>query len=195
MVIDLAAPAAELARIAAGVTDEQLTSPTPCPNMPVSVLLTHVIGLSTAFRDCARKIDGPTTSTAPNAGAEELPAAWRGLLPRRLDELVTAWQDPDAWAGMTKVGGITLPAPEAGVVANNELVLHGWDLARATGQAYAVAPPNLEASWQMVLATPDEPDARHGLFGPVIPQPEDAPLLDRTLGRAGRDPAWSPAGQ
>ena len=90
------------------------------------------------------------------------------------------------------VGGQTMPAPVTAVVANNELVMHGWDLARATGQEFAVAPANLEASWQMVLNTPEDPAARQGLFGPVIPQPDDAPLLDRTLGRAGRDPACHP---
>ena len=49
--------------------------------MSVAVLLTHVIGLSTAFRDGARKIGGPTTSTPPNAAEEELPADWRELVP------------------------------------------------------------------------------------------------------------------
>ena len=40
----------------------------------------------------------------------------------------------------------------------------------------------------------DDPQARNGLFGPVVPVPEDAPLLHRVLGGAGRDPGWSPAG-
>jgi hypothetical protein len=80
------------------------------------------------------------------------------------------------------------------VVASNELVLHGWDLAVATGQDFEVAPENLEASWEMVSNTPDDPGARQGLFGPVVPVPEDAPLLDRVLGQAGRNPRWSPDG-
>jgi len=190
--LDLEAPATELARIAAAVGDDQLTAPTPSPDMPVSVLLTHIIGLSMAFRDGARKIKGPTTSTAPNAVAEDLPAEWRQVLPERLGELVAAWRDPAAWEGSTMVGGVTLPAPAAAGFANNELVMHGWDLARATGQEFRVDQDNLEAAWQVVHDTPDDPEVRHGLFGPVIPQPEDAPLLDRTLGHGGRDPAWSP---
>jgi hypothetical protein len=31
---------------------------------------------------------------------------------------------------------------------------------------------------------------RDGMYGPVVPVPADAPLFDRLLGQAGRDPAW-----
>jgi uncharacterized protein (TIGR03086 family) len=86
-----------------------------------------------------------------------------------------------------------MPAEIMLTVADNELVVHAWDLAQATGQPYAAAPANLEASWQMVSNTPDEPEARAGLFGPRIPIADDAPLLDRVLAYAGRDPQWKAA--
>lgn len=116
---------------------------------------------------------------------------WPTVIPAVLAELAAAWRDPKAWTGMTMAGGVELPGEVGGLVANNELVVHGWDLAVATGQSYEVAAENLDASWEMVAQTPDEPGTRHGLFGPVVPVPDDAPLLDRVLGGAGRDPAWS----
>jgi uncharacterized protein (TIGR03086 family) len=192
-VLDLQPPADQVALLVSAITDDQLGAPTPCPDTPVAQLLGHVLGLSIAFRDAARKVEGPTTATAPNASRTELPPEWRDLIPRRLAELVEAWRDPDAWRGDTMAGGVTMPAEVMGVVANNELVLHGWDLAVATGQPFTTSPGNLQASWEMVSNTPDEPEARAGLFGPVLAVADDAPLLERTLAHAGRDPHWAAA--
>lgn len=193
MTIDLQAPADELARVAVGVRDDQLAGPTPCTESDVATILAHVSGLAIAFRDAARKVDGPTTSTPPTDAVPSLSDGWREEIPRQLDELAQAWREPGAVEGMTTAGGVTMPAAVMHVVANNELVLHAWDLARATGQTFHVAPANLEASWEMVSGTPDTPEARAGLFGPVVPVPDDAPLLDRVLGGSGRHPDWSPA--
>lgn len=191
VLLDLGAPAAAIVDLAAGLRDDQLAGPTPCAGMEVAGLVAHLVGLSVAFRDAAAKVDGPTTRTPPTAGPPVLPDDWRDQLPHRLEELAAAWRDPSAWQGMTVAGGVEMPAEVMGLVANNELVLHGWDLAVATGQPYEVAPPNLDASWQLVSGTPDDPAAREGLFGPVLPVPDNAPLLDRVLGGAGRNPRWS----
>ena len=74
-------------------------------------------------------------------------------------------------------------------------MLHGWEIARATGQPYECEPELLEVVYGFVapLATPGQDAIRRGLFGPVVEVPDDAALLDRVLGLAGRDPAWTPA--
>jgi uncharacterized protein (TIGR03086 family) len=97
---------------------------------------------------------------------------------------------------MTAAGGIDLPGEVAGLVALDELVLHGWDLAKATTQRFAVDPASLEAVHGFVhqFSGPGHDDERRGLFGPEIEISADAPLLDRVLGMAGREPAWSPPG-
>jgi uncharacterized protein (TIGR03086 family) len=116
------------------------------------------------------------------------------VLPRRLEELAEAWSAPSAWEGLTEAGGVTMPAEVMGVVALDELVLHGWDLARATGQPYAVDPVSAAAVLEFAAETaqPEQAHLREGLFGPVVPVPADAPVFDRALGLAGRDPAWAP---
>ena len=64
-------------------------------------------------------------------------------------------------------------------MALNELVIHGWDVARATGQAYQCDQPSLEAvhSFLGSFSSPGSQTEREGPFGPVVEVPDDAPLL------------------
>ncbi|MCY0960670.1 TIGR03086 family metal-binding protein [Streptomyces sp. H27-H5] len=192
-ILDLGAQTRILARLAASVPDARLTDRTPCPDYTVGDLLGHLLGLSIAFRDAARKDLGPTTDTAPDSVAPSLPASWREDLPRTLGELAEAWQDPAAWTGMTCAGGVDLPGDIAGAVAADELVVHGWDLARATDQEYAPDPAALSASYTFLLAAAGEQGRDGGIFGPVVPVPDDAPLLHRAIGLSGRAPDWTPS--
>ena len=190
--IDLEPVTEQMAAIVGNIGEEQLAGPTPLERANVADLLAHVLGSTIAFRDAAAKISGPTTEAPAEADGTDLPPDWRYSMLQRLGELAQAWRAPEAWQGDTVAGGISMSAEQAGAVVNNELVLHGWDLAMATDQPFAVAAENLEASWEFVVNTPDTPDAREGLFGPRLPIADDAPLLDRTLAYAGRDPYWMP---
>src|SRR5688572_32408860 len=123
-----------MSRAVAGVRDEHLGAYTPCRPLTVAGLLDHIDGMALAFAAAARKQLGPVTATGPQPNAAHLTPSWREQIPARLEDLAVAWSDPDAWQGMTQVGGVSLPGAVAGRVALNEVVLHGWDLARATGQ-------------------------------------------------------------
>ncbi|WP_406065826.1 TIGR03086 family metal-binding protein [Streptomyces sp. NBC_01077] len=189
---DLGPQARVVARLAEGVADARLADRTPCPDYAVSDLLGHLTGLTVAFRDAARKDLGSTTDTAPGAAAPALPDDWRKVLPQVLDELAEAWRDPSAWTGMTRAGGVDLPGEIAAAVAVDELVIHGWDLARATGQEYVPDESALRASHEFLLAAAEDDTRGGGIFGAVVPVPDDAPLLDRAVGLSGRDPSWTP---
>ena len=78
----------------------------------------------------------------------------------------------------------------AGVVALDELVVHGWDLAVATGQPAAYEGDELPHVHEMVRQF--RAAGIPGLFGDEVEVADDAPRLDRILGLAGRDPAWRP---
>ncbi|MFJ7152966.1 TIGR03086 family metal-binding protein [Streptomyces sp. NPDC100445] len=190
--VDLGPQTRIVARLAGAVTDEQLAGATPCPGLAVRNLLGHLLGLSTAFRDAARKQLGPTTDTAPGTTVPDIGPGWREELSVALDELAGAWHEPAAWTGDTRAGGVDLPGAVAGAVAAEELVVHGWDLARATGQDYAPDPAALDAAHGFLRAAADGPDRANAPFGPPVPVPPDAPLLDRTIGLSGRDPDWRP---
>jgi len=75
----------------------------------------------------------------------------------------------------------------------DELVVHGWDLARATGQPFQPDDAHLaeiEATVRQLRG--DNDGAIPGLFGPAVTVADDAPALNRVLGLTGRDPSWSP---
>jgi uncharacterized protein (TIGR03086 family) len=189
--LDLAPQAAEVARVIAGVRDDQLTDPTPCDGTSVAAMLDHFVGLTVAFRLGAEKAP---MEGAPSADADHLPADWRERLPEQLDTLVAAWDQPEAWDGTTEVGGVRMPAAAMGVVAANEVLVHGWDLAVATGQPYAVDPLTAEACLEFNKGfAVGAPEARDAMYGPVVPVADGAPLFDRLLGATGRDPAWTPS--
>ena len=188
--LDFTPTAAEVARVIAGVREDQLPDPTPCVGTPVAGLLDHFVGLTVAFRMGAEK---SPLAGGPSADADHLPADWRERLPEQLGALVAAWQQPSAWEGFTEVAGVRMPAGAMGVVAVNEVLIHGWDLAVATGQSYQVDPVTAQACLEFGEGFAiGAPEARNAMYGPVVPVPDDAPVFDRLLGQTGRDPSWAP---
>ena len=82
-----------------------------------------------------------------------------------------------------------------GLVGLNELVVHAWDLGRATGQPVNAEPEVIRALLPMLdqFSPPIDAPRGDGPFGPRFPVSSGAPLLDQLVGLAGRDPSWSPA--
>src|SRR4249920_1402007 len=188
--LDLEPAAAEVARLLDGVNDEDLAGPTPCQDCSLATLLDHLMALTLRFTWGATKQPVPEDadeSLPGEASAEHLRADWRTVLPQRLQGLARAWEDPSAWEGMATVGGATMPAARMGVVALDELVMHGWDLARATGQPFGCDPASTKAVLEFTtgLARPEQAAVRGAIFGPVVEVPAGAPDLHRALGLAG----------
>ncbi|MGW7414230.1 TIGR03086 family metal-binding protein [Streptomyces sp. NPDC054863] len=186
VVFDLEPAARRLARLVEGVPDARLDARTPCEEFTVRDLLAHLCGLTAAFRAAAKKQPHP----GAGAGSPALPADWRHSLPRQLAALADSWHRHDAWDGTTTAGGTTLPAGVAAQIALDELVLHGWDLARATGQSFDCDKPSLQVVYALLAPEADNP-ARAPMFGPVVDVPNGSPFLDRVVGLGGRDPKWS----
>lgn len=191
--LDLRPAAAYMATLLDGVADDQLAGPTPCPAYSLGDLVDHVGGLALAFTSAATKDVGAGTGQGPSGDAARLGEGWRARISGQLHALAQAWRDPDAWQGMTQAGGVDLPGEVAGQVALNELVIHGWDVARATGQPFHCDPDSLDATMAFVsaMSVPGEEAGREGLFGPVVEVPDSAPSIDRVIGLSGRHPGWS----
>ncbi|WP_342801523.1 TIGR03086 family metal-binding protein [Nocardia sp. No.11] len=184
----VARAAEPLSKLLRTLTPDQLTAPTPCAEFDVRALLNHLLFWGPSLVGAASK-----AAVAPPAAAEtevDLTAGdWSTALETQLGELAAAWRDPAAWQGTTRLGGPTeLPASLVGGMVVGELIVHGWDLARALGTTVEWDDDLLDYVLDETAATADQGRAM-GIYGPEIPVAADAPLLDRILGLTGRDPA------
>ena len=184
--IDLQPAGDRMTRLIEAIPEDELDQPTPCSEYALGDLLDHVSGFPVAFRAAAVKepLEG-----GPSGDAANLARDWKTRIPADIDALVEAWRDPGAWEGMTAAGGVDLPGDVAGIVALDELVLHGWDLAKTLGQPADYDGPGLEAMYAQVQQF--RAAGLEGIFGPEVAIPEDAPLFHRILGVTGRDPDWT----
>jgi uncharacterized protein (TIGR03086 family) len=190
---DLEPAARTLIGIVGGVRDDQLAGQTPCRDTSVADLLDHVDGLTIAFTAAAAK-DELGGSQGPSADGTRLGTDWRARIPQRLSALARAWHEPGAWTGMTRAGGLDMPAEVAGLVTLDELVVHGWDIAVSTGQPFNCDPGLAETVHGFLQeGVKQNPDGTPGLFGPPVAVAPSAPLLDRVIGLTGRDPTWRAA--
>lgn len=181
-------------RLVAAVRPDQWDDPSPCAAWTVRDVVGHIVDMhGVIFRPLNR-----TLSPAPALADDPLGTfkAARADVEAILDEPAQAGLEVDAPMGRMTV------EQHVDQVPSTDMVLHGWDLARATGQDATIDPAEVEALWSAMSSIPAElmeqfrtPGAFGPgveVFGPEVRVPADAPLQDRLLGLIGRDPAWAP---
>ena len=194
--LDLQPATDALSALVRGVRDDQLGLPTPSAGRAVADLLDHIDGFSIGFAAAAAKtsLDSTPPRVPRSADGSRLGGDWRERLPQRLDGLARAWREDAAWTGMTRAGGVDLTGADAGLFALDEVVVHSWDLATASGQPFTCPTDLLGALFRFLsVFVGANPNGVPGLFGRPVRVPESAHLLDQVLGLTGRDPAWRAA--
>ena len=186
---EMATAAAEAARVVALVRSDQLTDPTPCTDWDLHALLNHVI-LWTAHSAERRARDEPLPEELKNRDFAAEPG-FAAAYAAQLDRAVAAWSAPEAWEGELKVMGSATPSADVGALLVAEMVLHGWDVARAIGEQYRASGDVADAVYRAVEANAELFRKYQGFAAPVE-VPASAPVLDRALALSGRDPAWAP---
>src|SRR5580704_9636862 len=146
----MAAAAAEAGRVVAGAAGTALDQKTPCPDWDLRTLLNHTI-LWTSY-SAERRAHGE--SVAEDLMTKDFTAepGFRADYARQIDRAVRAWSDPKAWAGELGVMGDATPAADVGAMLIMEMALHGWDVAKATGQEYHADDAMAEALLDTVQA-------------------------------------------
>jgi len=185
----MTAAAAEAAKVVNGVPEGMLDAPTPCHDWDLRTLLNHTI-LWTSY-SAERRAHGESVAEELMTKDFTAEPGFRDDYARQIDRAVKAWADQKTWAGELGVMGDTTPAADVGAMLVMEMVLHGWDVAKATRQEYACDAAVASA----VLATVEQQAELfrmyHG-FADAIEAPQDATAFDRALRLSGRDPAWKP---
>ena len=185
--------------VVSDVRPEQLTDPTPCSDMDVRTMLTHLIGVLDRVAALGNGEDpfAVAETTVPDDGWTE---AWQDAARRAAD----AWRDDVVLERPMALPWIQGSGAEVLTSYLSELTVHTWDLATATGQqpewddtvvtaALDVARQILPAENRRALYA--EISTAMGLdevaipFAEAVPIPDDAPAIDRLVAWNGRDPA------
>ena len=184
----LVAVLSDLEPVVGRITGEQLHEPTPCTELDVGQLRAHILGWLTTFaagfadpggQAPLDRLDGYTVPADAAAEVRSASAAMAAAL------------RGGAAGRPLRLGDSAMPGDMALSMILWEYQVHGWDLARATGQPWS--PPDKAAEESLEFApgmlTPDyQGDGK--AFAPRVPVSASAPALDRLLGLSGRDPGW-----
>ncbi|WP_155341792.1 TIGR03086 family metal-binding protein [Acrocarpospora corrugata] len=172
------------------VRPEQWSNQSPCADWNARDVVQHIIDMHAAM---LRPLDR-ALSPAPTVHEDPLAA----FLAARAD-VETLLHTPElaTTTAETPAGPMSVEQ-HIDQVVSADLVLHGWDLAKATDQDPTLDHHEVQSMWPTVQHVPDEfrvPEAFGPgivVYGPEVKVPEDSSLQDRILGLIGRDPNWTP---
>ncbi|MFL6115445.1 MAG: TIGR03086 family metal-binding protein [Catenulispora sp.] len=176
----------ETVRLAAGLTPENFSLPTPCQGWDLGTLLTHMTvqhrGFAAAGADPSLwemppggRFPDPVRAYAASAELVLAAFAAPGVLDRE-------FALPEISPSRTFPGRIAIGFHLV------DYVTHGWDVATALDVPYALPLPVLEATLPLARAVPEGPLrlAPGAAFAPALPVPADADPLTEILLRLGR---------
>jgi len=183
---EMAAAAAEAARVVNGVPEGTLNAPTPCGDWDLRTLLNHTI-LWTSY-SAERRAHGE--SVAEDLMNKDFTAdpGFREDYAKQVKKAVDAWSAPQAWEGTRDMMGSATPATDIGAMLIMEMALHGWDVAKATGQQYHATDALAEAL-QDTVSKQAELFRKYQGFADPVQVADDATTFDKALALSGRDPS------
>lgn len=178
---DLGQALAATQAVVSAVRDGQWAAPTPCTELDAQGVLNHLVQGNLLF---AALIQG---TPPPVPGGDHLGhdpgAAYRQAAGR----LQAAFAGPRVLQSVYTAPFGTAPGAVLAHVRIVEVLVHGWDLARATGQRAVfpadVAERALAGSRRNLTSRPPGPGAP---FAAEVPVPAGAPAIDRLAGFLGR---------
>jgi uncharacterized protein (TIGR03086 family) len=153
----------------------KLDDPTPCDNWKVRDLMNHLFEVHAYFTDSAQGKDATLPQgDKPKDRVKKDPAR---QYERARQKTLDAYR-PD--------GVLEKTGPALGIAFVDQLV-HGWDLAKATGQDTTMPDDLAQAAFQMIDGRLTD-EQRGTAFKPAVTVRDDASAQDKLLAYGGRDP-------
>jgi uncharacterized protein (TIGR03086 family) len=169
-------------QLIAAVGDAQWAGPTPCTDWAVCDLVRHLVAGNFLF---ATAVDGkqrPVIDEAAPADAD-LPRAYRDSGAA----LIEAFSQPGALERLVTVPLGQVPGVVALHLRVTEILVHGWDVATATGQRAEFPDDVAEAELAFSRAKLDDIPPGRRPFAAPRPVADDAPAIQRLVACLGRD--------
>lgn len=174
---------AAMADLVDGVGRGRWAAGTPCDGWNVRTLVNHVaVGNLWAV-----ELAGGRTIDAVGSAfdGDQLGAAPSAAFRASADAAAAAFEQPGAMEVACAVSYGPVPGEVYAGHRFLDVLVHGWDLAQATGQRAVMDAALVEACWAIV-----EPQAesfrRAGALGPAVPVPAGADRQEQLLGLLGR---------
>lgn len=164
-----------LDRVVAGISADQLDAETPCADFDVRGVLEHMIAGATMFTGAFR-------GTEP--GEPRLADPLAGFAPT-IEELFDSMRAPGALERTVEAPFGAVPGETFARFVVLDGLVHGWDLATATGQAYD-PPEELVAAVQAFGEQALPPLAGSDAFGQPTEPPAGATPIERLAALTGR---------
>ena len=177
----LAPLATDFEQLITGVRPDQWTAPTPCTEWNVRSLVNHVVRGNRLFATALRGEPSPPAEPSDVLGDDPV-AAFR----LASAEMLEALRQPGAMQRTVTVPFGTVPVGLAVHLRNTELLVHGWDLARATGQPTRFPEEVAEQEIQFSRGALGQIPPGRTPFGAPQPVADDAPAIDRLAALLGR---------
>lgn len=171
-----------------GVRPAQWGSPTPCSEWDARALLNHVVFGNRSFTSILHGDPAPPqeqirTMRDRDYLGDDPAAAWRDSA----DGLLAAFTGPDVLGREFRSPLGPLPGAGLARLRITETLVHGWDLARATGQSAPFPQEIVEATLSFTRRQLSDGSVRSALpFAAEQPAAADAPTLDQLAALLGR---------
>ena len=170
--------------VMSAVTPDRYAEATPCTEWDVRTLANHLVGGTWMFAGAVSGAPMPTDSPSDVVGDDAEVAYGEAVA-----ALSKASSDPAALERPAQLPIGTVPGQVALSLALLDTVVHGWDLARATGQEASVPDGLAEATLAFATAAIGDQMRGPGMpFGPRVEIASDAPAIDRLVAFLGRQP-------